>query len=94
MDSATHYRCGSVVDGKACKNRIRVRRDVAEDVILRPIVEQFLAPERVQKMVTEMCTYYAERMEAARAKQTKVPRCGRGDQPTDRAAGAAHQGRR
>jgi site-specific DNA recombinase len=73
MDSATHYRCGSVVDGKACKNRIRVRRDVAEQVILEPIVDELLSDEMVQEMVTEFRAYYTDRMEAARAKQTKVP---------------------
>jgi DNA invertase Pin-like site-specific DNA recombinase len=73
MDSKTHYRCGSVIDGKACKNDIRVRRDVAESVILRPIIDELLAPEMIEEMVKEMRAYYDERMAEVRAKRTKVP---------------------
>lgn len=73
VDSATHYRCGSVIDGKACNNTIRVRRDVAEGVILRPILDQLLAPEMVEEMVKEMRAYYNERMAEIRAQRTKVP---------------------
>jgi len=73
MDSATHYRCGSVVDGKACGNTIRVRRDLAEAVILRPIVDELLSPETIEEMVKEIRAYYDERMAELRAKRTKLP---------------------
>jgi site-specific DNA recombinase len=73
MVRATHYRCGSVVDGKACDNDIRVRRDVAEEVILRPVVNVLLGPETIAEMVKEMRAYYEERMAEMRAKRTKVP---------------------
>lgn len=73
MDSKTHYRCGSVIDGKACKNTIRVRRDVAESVILRPIIDELLAPEMIDEIVKEMRAYYEERIAEIRAKRTKVP---------------------
>lgn len=73
LDSATHYRCGSVVDGKACDNDIRVRRDVAEEIILRPVVNVLLGPELIAEMVKEMRTYYEQRMADARAKRTQVP---------------------
>jgi hypothetical protein len=73
MHSATHYRCGGFIDDKACKNSIRVRRDVVEAVLLKPIVEQFLAPARLQKRVTEMRTYYADHMAEMNVKRTKVP---------------------
>jgi hypothetical protein len=73
LDSATHYRCGSVADGKACDNDIRVRRDVAEEIILRPVVNVLLGPEIIAEMVKEMRTYYEQRMADARAKRTQVP---------------------
>jgi site-specific DNA recombinase len=73
MDSATHYRCGAAIDGKACKNRIRVRRDVAEQVILRPIVDELLSDQMAQEMVAEMRAYYTERRQEAKAKSTKLP---------------------
>ena len=62
-----------MIDGKACKNDIRVRRDVAESVILRPIIEELLAPEMIEEMVKEMRAYYEKRMGEIRAKRTKVP---------------------
>jgi DNA invertase Pin-like site-specific DNA recombinase len=73
MDSTTHYRCGSVVDGKACSNRIRVRRDLAEQVVLQPIVDELLAPDMVDEMTKEMRAYYEKRMAANKAKHAKVP---------------------
>lgn len=73
LDSATHYRCGSVVDGKACDNDIRVRRDLAEEVILRPVVNVLLGPDLIAEMVKEMRGYYEQRMADARAKRTKAP---------------------
>lgn len=73
LDSATHYRCGSVVDGKACDNDIRVRRDVAEEVILRPVVNVLLGMDVIAEMVKEMRGYYAERMAELRAMRATVP---------------------
>jgi site-specific DNA recombinase len=81
LDSATHYRCGGFIDGrrknprtkKHCDNGLRVRRDVAEQVILRPVIEQLLAPEMVEEMVKEMRAYYQERLAEIRAQRTKMP---------------------
>jgi len=73
MDSATHYRCGSVVDGKACNNDIRVRRDLAEQIILRPVIEELLSPDMVEEMVKEMRAYYQQQVAALHAKRDKVP---------------------
>jgi hypothetical protein len=46
---------------------------VAEQVILKPIVEELLAPDVIAEMVTEMRTYYAQRMADAKAEKAKVP---------------------
>lgn len=73
MDSATHYRCGSVVDGKACNNDIRVRRDLAERVILQPILEELLSPVMIEAMIREMRSYYEERVAEIRSQRTMVP---------------------
>ena len=48
LDSATHYACGSVNDGKTCANTIRVRRDVSERVISTPITGVLLADELIK----------------------------------------------
>jgi site-specific DNA recombinase len=73
MDSATHYRCGSVVDGKACDNELRVRTDVAERVILGPVTERLLAPAMVDDMVNEMRTYFAAKLAERQASKAKRP---------------------
>jgi hypothetical protein len=70
LHSATHDCCGRDHDGKACKqsNSLQVRRDVCERVILRPIVDQLLAPAVVDEMVREMRTYNAQRIARLRAR--------------------------
>jgi hypothetical protein len=75
LDSATHYRCGKALDGAGCKNShsLRVRRDVAEQVILKPIVDQLLAPAVIDDMVKEMRAYYAQKLADAKAETAKVP---------------------
>jgi hypothetical protein len=47
--------------GRACNNTIRARRDVAEQTILRPALDQLLAPAMVEEMVAEMRAYYEQR---------------------------------
>ena len=75
LDSATHYSCNRYIDGKRCKKSaaLRVRRDVAEQIILRPIVNELLAPDVVAEMVTEMRAYYKQRTADAKAEKAKVP---------------------
>lgn len=73
MDSKTHYRCGKALDGKGCKNTLRVRRDVAEQVILRPVINELLSPEFVDEIVQEMRAYYDKRMAELRTKRDVVP---------------------
>src|SRR6185437_4011573 len=45
--NAHEYSCSAYIDGRACKNGIRVRRDVLERSILDPVRRELLAPERV-----------------------------------------------
>jgi site-specific DNA recombinase len=73
MDNNTHYSCAGHKDGRRCKNKLRVRRDVAERVILRPLVDVLLAPAMVAEMVVEMREYLAEKLEEARAANVKRP---------------------
>jgi hypothetical protein len=73
MDNATHYACGSVNDGKACTNEIRVPRDVCERVILGDITNEVLAPEVIDKMAKESRQYYAELMADAKSDAAKLP---------------------
>jgi hypothetical protein len=46
---------------RASNNTIRARRDVAEQTILRPALDQLLAPAMVEEMVAEMRAYYEQR---------------------------------
>ncbi len=68
------YSCSSNHDGNACGNTVRVRRDRAEEILLGPINEQLLAPDRVERMAAEMRTYFAERNKAMQARATEAPR--------------------
>lgn len=73
MDSKTHYRCGKALDGKGCKNTIRVRRDVAEQVILRPVIKELLSPAFVDEIVKEMRACYEQCMAELRTKRDLMP---------------------
>jgi ribosomal protein L29 len=61
--------------GASCRksHSLRVRRDVADQVILKPIVDQLLAPAVVEEMVKEMRAYYAQRRADAKTEQAKAP---------------------
>lgn len=52
----SRYRCGTSHAGGeyACSNLITVRRDLAEELILRPIVDDLLAPKSVEKAVRQI----------------------------------------
>jgi hypothetical protein len=69
---ATHYSCAAARDGRACKIKLRVRRDVAERVILTPIVDQLLAPELITEMATEIRRYYNELVAEAKTEKAKL----------------------
>jgi hypothetical protein len=54
MADARSYVCSGYWNGGACSNRIRVRRDAVERVVLGGVRRDLLAPERLQRMAQEM----------------------------------------
>jgi hypothetical protein len=76
MSNARNYTCSSYVNGGtgACSNSVHVRRDHAEDVLLAPIREGFLAPERVERMAAEMEVYFAEQLQRRAACAKDAPK--------------------
>jgi uncharacterized protein YeeX (DUF496 family) len=74
ITDAVSYGCSSYHDGHACSNSIRVRRDRVERVLLGPIRDDLLAPERVARMVKEMEDHYRERVQASQARTAEAPR--------------------
>jgi site-specific DNA recombinase len=74
MGDARSYVCSSFINGAACSNQIRVRRDHAQDVLLAPIRDELLTPARVKLMVAEMETYYREQLRLRSARASEAPK--------------------
>ena len=74
ITDAVSYGCSSYHDGHACSNSIRVRRDRVERILLGPIRDDLLAPERVARMVKEMQDHYLERVRTSQARAIETPR--------------------
>mgnify|MGYP001259338170 CR=1 FL=1 len=68
------YGCSGYIDGRACENGIRVRREVIEEKILGPIRRELLAPERVARMAREMERYFLERLQAVQDRAAEKPK--------------------
>src|SRR6185437_7008312 len=71
------YGCHSHWDGNACPNSISIRKDEAEEKLLRGSdtgLAALLAPARVERMVKEMQRYAAERVRAMQARATEAPK--------------------
>jgi hypothetical protein len=68
------YACSSFLNGAACSNGIHVRRDRVESVLLDPIRNDLLSPERVQRMAKEMQRSYLEAARATQARAAEAPR--------------------
>ena len=51
-----------------------MRRDRVEHILLGPIRDDLLAPERVARMVKEMEDHYRERMRASQTRTAEAPR--------------------
>lgn len=68
------YGCSSQVNGRACTNSVRVRRDTAERVILEPLRQQLLAPQRVERMAREMQREFVERARAMSKRADLAPK--------------------
>jgi site-specific DNA recombinase len=71
--NATEYGCSSHRDGGPCSNAVRLRREVAERVLLDPIRKELIAPERAARMAKEMHEYFLERTRAMRTRVVEVP---------------------
>jgi hypothetical protein len=74
ITNATSYGCSSYHDGHACSNSILVRRDRAEHILLGPIRDDLLKPDRVARMAREMQEYFSDRMRSMEARAIEVPR--------------------
>ena len=74
ITNATSYACSGYHDGRACSNSILVRRDRVENILLGPIRDDLLEPDRVARLAKEMQVYFSERMQATQARATKAPR--------------------
>lgn len=74
MGDGYKYACSSFVNGAACSNDIRVRRDHAEEVLLAPIRDGLLKPDRVARMAVEMEAYYRERLRECATRATEAPK--------------------
>jgi DNA invertase Pin-like site-specific DNA recombinase len=73
LGDAFKYGCSSFLNGRACNNRERVRRDHLEDVILGPIRNDLLAPGRVARMTKELQKQYTQRARALDALASELP---------------------
>jgi hypothetical protein len=73
MVNQRSYGCAGYREG-ACHNSICVRRDHAEDVLLRPIRDELLAPERVARMAWEIRDQLGKRVRESLAKAKERPR--------------------
>jgi site-specific DNA recombinase len=74
ITNATSYGCSSYHDGHACSNSILVRRDNAESILLGPIRDDLLKPDRVARMAKEMQDYFSDRMRSMQAQAVELPR--------------------
>lgn len=68
------YACSSHVNGRACSNSIRVRRDHAEAMLITPVRTGLLSPARVEKMGKEIQRLYAQRIETRQTRSAQAPR--------------------
>ena len=64
------YACSSYVNGRACTNNLRVRRDQVERLLLDPDRERLLAPDRVNRMARQMQRLLADRARAQNERAT------------------------
>ena len=71
--NATSYGCSGNHDGRACENSILVRRDRVEKILLGPIRDDLLKPDRVARMAKEMQDYFTERMRTVETRAVELP---------------------
>lgn len=71
---ARSYSCSGYINGRACSNGVRIRREAIEAAILDPIRHELLAPARVEKMAAEMQRYFAECVRNLETRSGHAPR--------------------
>lgn len=67
------YVCSSYMNGRACANDIRVRRDTAEAAVLQRVRDQLREPARVAAMISEMQNHLASLLREQAAKSREAP---------------------
>ena len=67
------YGCSGYHDGQACSNSILVRRDRIDQILLAPIRDELLVPERAASMARKMQDYYCQRVAAMQARAVETP---------------------
>jgi len=67
------YVCSSYINGRACSNDVRFRRDTSEAVILQGIRKQLRDPDRLSLMVAEMQTYLTRLSKERAARSLEAP---------------------
>jgi site-specific DNA recombinase len=67
------YACSSNKGGGACPVSLRIKRQVIEAKILKPLYEKLLAPTEVKKAVAEMRRYYQQRVRASSGEAENAP---------------------
>lgn len=70
---ARSYACSGHWNGGACSNKIRVRRDAIERILLGPIRSKLLSAERRERMAKEMQAEYLERIKTAAERVGTIP---------------------
>ncbi len=73
MGDAHKYACSSFLNGRACANTVRVRRDALEQLILGPVRDELLSPERVVRMGKEIQREYSRASQASAARAVELP---------------------
>lgn len=72
--NSREYGCSGHVNGGACANAARARRDVAESALLDPIRKGLLDPARVEKMGKEIQRRYALHVAGQQERSEAAPR--------------------
>jgi site-specific DNA recombinase len=67
------YACSGYVNGRACENGIRVRRDHLENVLISPLRTDLLAPASVAGMATQLRSGFMAALKAREASAATAP---------------------
>jgi site-specific DNA recombinase len=68
------YGCSGYLNGRACANGVRVRRDALEDTIIGPVRERLRNPVLVAQMGRELEAKYKQHLQQTEARAQAAPR--------------------